>query len=306
MRHRLPSAVLLVLASGCSAARIAAGPSDAGAARDSDVPPVDPGPPLMIRDAGCGQANPASGSLYVGVVGNQTSYIANYIVTLPNGYQPPTPVPLVFGFHGRNRTNEQFEDIDALDIKTEIAPKAIMVYPQSQGGPGWEMSAELPVNIQLFRALWSQMFSTYCVDPQRVFVMGHSSGAIFSNILGCFYGDVLRGVGAVASTQPETTCAGHVAALLVHGGEDPIIPVSKGEAARDFWLQRNGCQTTTTPGEVSPCVAYQGCTAGFPVEWCQHAEPTYTNTDGGGHGYPTFASKAIGDFFFALTPKTTP
>jgi len=265
----------------------------------SDASPGDGGFTLPITNAGCSNANPPTGSLNLPIGGNQ----ANYIVTLPNGYRANSPVPLVFGFHGRNRTNSDFEDVDALSIKTEMAPFAIMVYPKSQGGPGWEQTGELPLNIQFFEAMWTQMFSNYCVDPARVFVIGHSSGAMFSNILACRYGDRLRGVGAVAGQQLETTCVGNVAAMIIHGGQDPLVANSLGRASRDFYLQRNGCQMTTTPGEVPPCVAYTGCAAGLPVEWCEHTEPTYTMTDGGGHGYPTFASRAMWRFFSPLTPK---
>jgi poly(3-hydroxybutyrate) depolymerase len=275
--------------------------SDAGRAIRDAVADSETGATLPITSAGCGKAGAPTGSLNLVISGAQ----ANYIVTLPTGYQPNTPVPLVFGFHGRDRTNADFENVDALQVKTEIAPFAVMVYPKSQAGPGWEHPDELPTNIMFFEALWTQMFSNYCIDPARVFVIGHSSGAIFSNVLACRYGDRLRGVGAVAGTMPETACIGEVAAMIVHGGQDPVIANSLGRAARDFYLSRNGCGATTRPGEVSPCVAYVGCRADLPVEWCEHTEPTYTNTDGGGHGYPTFASRAFWRFFSALTPKSS-
>lgn len=281
-----------------------ASPDMTGDSATGGVDAGDGGFTLPISDAGCSVANSPTGSLNLTSI-DPDGGLANYIVTLPNGYGGKKAFPLVFGFHGRNRTNEQFVDVDALDIKTEITPFAVMVYPQSQGGPGWEMAPELPLNIPFFEALWRTMFANYCIDAARVFVIGHSSGAMFSNILACRYGDRLRGVGAVAGEQLETACVGNVAAMIVHGGADPIVPTEAGIATRDFEIQRNGCQTTSTPGQVAPCVAYDGCLPGLPVEWCEHTEPTYTMTDGGGHGYPTFASKAFWGFFSPLPPKTT-
>ena len=45
---------------------------------------------------------------------------------------------------------------------------------------------------------------------------------------------------------------------------------------------------TTAPADPSPCVAYQGCDAGYPVQWCPHD---------GAHVIPSFAAAAIANFF---------
>jgi poly(3-hydroxybutyrate) depolymerase len=222
---------------------------------------------------------------------------APYVVTLPNGYAASTPSPLVFGFHGRNRTHTQFQTVDASGIQQQLGSQAVMAYLKSQGGTGWEGGAELSLNVEFFEVVLDTMLAGYSIDTSRIFVVGHSSGAHFANILACRYGNTLRGVGAVAGILPEQNCVENVAAIIIHGATDNQVPNTSGRAARDFYVNRNGCTMTTAPGSVSPCVAYQGCDAGLPVEWCEHTEPTYDNTN---HGWPSFASEAIAELFWSL------
>lgn len=245
--------------------------------------------------AGCGKAGPPTGELMVDVGGNQ----ARYIVTLPDGYDPNVPRPLVFGFHGRSRTHVEFQTVDASKIQMELGSQAVMAYLKSQGGNGWEGDTERELNIEFFELVLAKMQSEYCIDTSRLFAVGHSSGAHFANILACRYGDTLRGVGAVAGYLPESECTGRVAAMIIHGATDTQVANASGEAARDFYLAENGCESTSAASDVAPCVAYQGCDDGLPVEWCEHTEATYSDTN---HGWPSFASEAFAEFFFALPP----
>jgi polyhydroxybutyrate depolymerase len=227
---------------------------------------------------------------------------ADYVVTLPNNYSAETPTPLVFAFHGRNRTHVQLQTVDAANIQTELGSRYIMVYPKSQGGAGWNFATEVPPSIEFFDALYPRLLESYCVDTSRVFAVGHSSGGYFSIILACRYGSLLRGIGSVAGALQETMCSdGRVAGMFIHGANDTVVANAGGRAARDQLLVRNGCAQSMVPGSVAPCVAYDACAPGFPVQWCEHQEPTYldqgTPTN---HGWPSFASQAIRGFFDAL------
>ena len=222
---------------------------------------------------------------------------ADYLVTLPDGYTGDTPLPLIFGFHGRARTFLEFEQIDATGIDEELGSRAIMVYPQAQGGEGWTQPEELPPSIEFFEALYQMMLANYCVDTSHVFAVGHSSGGFFSHMLACRYGERLRGIGVVAGTLLENDCSGYVAALMIHGIRDSVVETSRGESARDFLLTRNGCTPDTEAGPDPHCVTYQGCEPGLPIAWCEHDEPTYDDTN---HGWPSFATRTIAEFMFSL------
>lgn len=243
--------------------------------------------------AGCIGTRPPTGELSIRVSGVD----AAYAITLPPGYDGTTAVPLIFGFHGRGRTHREFQQIDASQIETELGGRAVMAYLESQGGNGWNFPEEVPPNIAFFEALYPRLMETYCVDPGRVFAVGHSSGGYFANILACRFGDRFRGIGAVAGALQENNCLGRVAALLVHGVRDSVVSFASDVASRDAYLARNGCSSTTQAAPIAPCVTYQGCAEGFPVRWCEHEEPTYENTN---HGWPSFASRAVGEFLFSL------
>ena len=76
------------------------------------------------------------------------------------------------------------------------------------------------------------------------------------------------------------------------GDGNPLIltgvDFSAGQAARDRILKTNHCTTTTAAVLPNPCVAYDGCDAGFPVHWCEHPAA---------HTIPSFAAEGIANFF---------
>jgi poly(3-hydroxybutyrate) depolymerase len=67
--------------------------------------------------------------------------------------------------------------------------------------------------------------------------------------------------GTCAATTP-------LAYWASHGTNDPTIAITAGESARDQYRQRNHCGTQSTATTPAGCIAYQGCDAGSPVEWC--------------------------------------
>ncbi|MBC8073489.1 MAG: hypothetical protein IAG13_34530 [Deltaproteobacteria bacterium] len=184
---------------------------------------------------------------------------------------------------------------------------AVLVYMTSLGGTGWEGDGEREINVTFFETLLAQLESTMCIDESRVFVAGTSSGAHFTNVLGCRFGDILLAIAPVAGYLPETECVGNTAALVIHGVHDSSFDA--GVTARDFWRERSGCSADTVPTieavhasvtatmESHDCAEYQGCDDGVPVVWCEHSEGGY---DGSTHGWPLFGGQAIWDFVQSL------
>ncbi len=248
---------------------------------------------------GCG-LDVASGAGTVQIqVGPDTR---EYLLVIPDGYDPNTPTALVFAWHGRGGSGE----LARLYFQVEAASggQAIMVYPDglplaSMGGQtGWDLGAA-GYDVDFFDAMVDQLSQGACIDLDRVFSTGHSFGGYMSNALGCFRPDVLRAIAPVAGGPPFGACQdGTVAAWLTHGTGDQVVPFSQGEQARDSLLGRNGCGDTTTDVDPSPCTSYDGCAEGTPVVWCPHEEP-----DLNGHGWPRFAGSAIWAFFDAQAPK---
>jgi hypothetical protein len=104
-----------------------------------------------------------------------------------------------------------------------------------------------------------------------------------------------------------------VAALVVHGVDDVQVPFDDGEEARDYYVERNGCEPVSVPPvsdlhtqiraardqnmSASGCVDFQGCEAGYPVRWCEHSEGGYDNST---HGWPTVGGQLVRDFVQSL------
>ncbi len=260
-----------------------------------------------LRSAGCGKTSPAQGEAKLTVQGKA----GVYFISTPSDYDAQKPYPLVFGFHGRNLTYKDCLNANCAGLRAAAGDEAVLVY-MSSIGTGWEGDGEREVNVEFFQTMLQKMKAEYCLDENRVFVTGSSSGAQFTNILACRFGDVLRGAAPVAgATLEKDNCKGSVAAMVIHGVDDYHVTFAAGQGTRDTFLMRNGCSMNTDKPlgplhdsvvqkrESHDCTAYQGCKAPYPVTWCEHSEGGY---DGSTHGWPLFAGGTVWDFFKALPP----
>jgi poly(3-hydroxybutyrate) depolymerase len=208
---------------------------------------------------------------------------------LPAAYDGATPHPLVFAFHGATTSGAFFRSARYGNLLSAMADEAIVVHPDALGDPSaWNNGADLP----FFDALLAELGAAACVDLERVFATGHSSGGFFTNMLGCQRGEVLRAIAPVSAGGPfGGRCSGDVAVWLAHAENDETVAFQNGEQSRDRWLEANGCSDTTVASEPAPCVEYAGCAEGTPVRWCVY---------GDGHAWPEFGPVGIWSFFGAL------
>jgi polyhydroxybutyrate depolymerase len=230
-----------------------------------------------------------------------------YYVKLPTGYDATKPYPVMMMFNPTGNPISWAEQNAGFEA---AGPKAawIRVYPtMAKNDSGWGAG-----DVAFFQPFYDEVLATYCVDKARVFAAGESSGGDFVSILGCEYGDKIR-FAAPCATKPvngydisvpvKRQCKGEVTAIVIHGKNDNQVGPENGPKTRDFYAALNGCDTATMPTKVmgyddtlSNCVMYQGCDAGFPVYWCQHTDPNYSNTN---HGWPAFAPKFLWELLSA-------
>jgi poly(3-hydroxybutyrate) depolymerase len=245
--------------------------------------------------SGCGLSGATTG------VQNLTIQIAaqerSYVLFVPATYNANSALPLVFAWHGLGGSGTLARQY--FGVERASANSAIFVYPtglaDSSGKAAWTLTKD-GVDVQLFDALRADVAAKYCVDLARVYSTGHSYGAMMTNALGCYRSNVLRGIAPVAGMPPfgRPTCTGAVAAWISHGDNDATVDFTTGGvASRDLWIGLNGCSTTIAPEATapSPCVAYQGCSSGHPVNWCVHQDD---------HNWPSFAGAGIWAFFNSL------
>lgn len=87
-----------------------------------------------------------------------------------------------------------------------------------------------------------EVIAAHGVDPQRIYLLGFSQGAIMSLSLVLTHPERLAGVAAMSGRilpevlpkmAPPDAMRG-LPMLVVHGSDDPILPVHHGRAARDI------------------------------------------------------------------------
>jgi poly(3-hydroxybutyrate) depolymerase len=145
----------------------------------------------------------------------------------------------------------------------------------------------------------SQVQKDFCVDENRLFVSGYSSGAWVSNMFGCYFAgkdpnrqfgpDIsVRGQASVTGgpVLPDVPCGGKVAALWIHDSDDhENIIGGNSMTSLPRVLTANGCMGgvsgptapwgTSVAELMTECKQYTSCPAQYPVIFC--------TTSGRGH-----------------------
>lgn len=287
------------------------GAVEAGGGGDAGVTSTD-GAVIGNRSAGCGKTvlSPSPTVQQTMQVNGTTRY---YLLTVPAGYSPTTPMPVVFAFHGLNMNNVWASQgggyFGSFNLQAGSGGQAILVFPQGSGSPpgnsttfsgssSWNNNA---ADMGFFDGLVGYIEDNYCVDKGRIFAVGFSMGAMFANALGCDRAGTVRGIAPVdgwgpgsppTSGTPSCPSSMGKAAMVTHGTKDGTIPYSIGQASAEFWRTASGCSATPAPSTAFPnCVGYQGCQTGKEVYFCTHS---------GNHQVPSFAGMNMWNFFSAL------
>jgi hypothetical protein len=210
-----------------------------------------------------------------------------YFTNPPKTYDPNTPWPLTLWGNGCGTgSTAEGELLMGGPASTKSVQVQLLAFKGCfSAGPDGDNadSPELPY----FDQVLAEVEAEYCIDKSKVFVSGYSSGAWFTGLMACNRAQVIAGIGLAAGGLQlnHDPCTGQTAGIIVRGTGDGGTPEAQTLALVNSLVMRNGCSMTTMPwdpGETlfnsGPCVAYQGCQAGFPVVYC--AVPG-GHTDGG-------------------------
>lgn len=217
-----------------------------------------------------------------------------YRVFVPSSYEPGTTAPLVLGLHGGFGSGEQFERDNGLE-RALSRRGMLAVFPDGVRGPGrgirtWNAgaccgwSAAIDVDdVGFLGALVSKVQRRYDVDPNRIYAVGHSNGAMMSLRLACDLPGVFAAIAPVAGAIDDTRpCRPRhrMNVLLIHGLRDRNVPyrggVGEGYSQVDYasvaqavdrWRRINRCAgaaAVTVVGDLRTKDA-QGCDPGGAV-----------------------------------------
>jgi len=254
-------------------------------------------------------------------------------VYVPASLAQTGEVPLVLGLHGGLGSGGQFAADAYFDEQAERGG-FIAVYPDgiergrlleartwNAGGCCGTAMKEQVDDVGFIAALIAQLGASYPIDQDRVYVTGHSNGAMMAQRLACELPDLIAAI-AVYSGPLQTSCTPSepISVLNIHGDADENIPIGGGNGPRaltdtDYtslaataatWAALNGCDTTprvAAEGAVTTS-RWGGCAEGVVVETQVVAGATHAWAGGAPTGplrsdpsRDLDASSAIWDFF---------
>jgi polyhydroxybutyrate depolymerase len=275
--------------------------SEAGAPETGDTtmqPSSEAGSPDPGPTCGPASAKP-------GFFADQTIMVGTskrtYQLFVPDTYDHHKSFPVVFVLHGDGGTGTGIRN--GFPLEKTAAGGAIFVYPDGENQT-WviDNGAGLLHDVAFIDAVVAQLGKAYCTDAKRIFSVGFSKGAYFTNMLACVSKSNLRAVVAHSGGGPfyldgigtkydntvnDVVCPSPPPATLqIVGAADSLLDDAK--KARDHWERVNTCKATSQPFDVSPCVAYDGCATGRPESYCE--------IPGMGHQVWSNAPKVIWDF----------
>jgi poly(3-hydroxybutyrate) depolymerase len=166
--------------------------------------------------------------------------ILPYRVYVPRKYVAAKSMPLIVALHGLGQTEDSFFDAYGKKLP-ELAEQHgyIMVAPlgyRVDGGYGWGVATP-PVDPVARRSselseqdvmqVLAEVRKHYNIDPDRIYLMGHSLGAIGTWKLAAKFPDIWAAIAPFAGQGAPTTMdrMKHIPAFVVHGDNDPTVGV---------------------------------------------------------------------------------
>jgi polyhydroxybutyrate depolymerase len=254
----------------------------------------------------------------------------NYILYVPQSYDPSTPTPIVVSLHGRGASmvsqarSSGFNDVADQDGFIVLYPQA---YDPTLQDPTWNYGYGNPVytpgdwnDDEFLDILIDDLAQDLNIDMNRLYVTGLSNGGYMTNRLACTRSERYAAFAAVSGAAPfglaqlceETS---HSPYMLVQGTADRISPwegiveahpvtgqaiymIAPVENTLNFWATHNECTgevvrenlPNSDPDSSVSIITAQGCP--------DDAAVILYAVVGGGHNWPgvfDFDSALLGE-----------
>lgn len=241
------------------------------------------------------------------------SLTRNYILIVPKAYDASRRLPMVVLLHGWMGNASRILAMTRLEAKAE-KEGFIVVAPEALGEPkGWNVGyldlsgMNHPDDAGFVSSVIDQAEKEVGVDEDRLYVMGHSNGAMLAHLVGSKLAGRLAAIGAVAGTigmpgkDTIPAPASPVSAILLHGQADGMVAYDTkhpallntigAPLAAKWWAEKDGIsgdpvRTNLSPEEILD--TYSGAN-GVEVQLVTYPKGT--------HDWPSDATDLIWAFF---------
>ena len=272
MSRRLVGLLLVLTAVSSCSAVVPIGVSDGGNTTVVDAgDAVDAGADAgLVGDAGlvmdAGRSRPDAGAADAGP--DPLVVMRPFDVTVPVGYRPDQPVPLVVVLHGYTATaqvQDMYFGLSRLaQTRTFLValPNGLRDDTQQQYWNATDACCAFGKtndDVIYLTAVIRDVQRRFAVDPKRIFLVGHSNGGFMSHRLACDRSNIVAGIVALAGDNwaDSSKCnpTDPVAVLQIHGTLDPVIaynggatvgqpPYPSAEDSVRSWGAKNRCTGT--------------------------------------------------------------
>jgi poly(3-hydroxybutyrate) depolymerase len=185
------------------------------------------------------------------------------MISIPTGFlNSASSYPVIFAFHG---TSKDGYSAAQNMVNSNLDANSVIIAPvggqATDGRYSWNANGETQEDdVNFVKSVWRALLQDGRIDTARVYAYGHSVGASFlSNalLLDSNTG-FIKGATCLSSTllahKTLNTASQPLSMIIVHGEDDPLIPIDGGAAkfingaiqmgvnqATALWAEHNGC-----------------------------------------------------------------
>jgi predicted esterase len=146
----------------------------------------------------------------------------NGVLSVPEGYKPEKPVPLIVMLHGGIGRDSSYNAFSDLAAKDGIA----VVMPDSRGRTWDFLLGGFGPDIAFIDRVLAYTFDRVAVDPRHLAFAGFSDGASYALTVGPANGDLFTHVMAFSpGFMVPPARVGKPRVFVSHGTEDEILPL---------------------------------------------------------------------------------
>jgi len=238
-----------------------------------------------------------------------------YYLNVPANYSKGTPLPLLLAFHSRTTNAEELirstwisEFINDMGFVLATINGSVHEYSSWNAGtcctPATDFNED---DVELSSLIIDSISSTYSIDPNRIWAIGHSNGGMMSYRLACDLSDKISGVAIVGGALMDDSCTPTkpVSLIHIHGDNDETIPFTGGgkfdvpDIQTSVIKPNSKFSCDTAPNEITAQVRVN------QIVWnCEHgAQTKLMNYLDNGHEWHLAYTKEILRFLFAHPRK---